>query len=199
MTGLPWIYNFHDAQKNLWKYADKELVFLEGWRYNFLWLELDDAYIWGNLYQEFKLDLWWWKIDLVRVMPVVSTVFIYLITSSTGSTGGLQDIKITCVERQDCEKKTWRWSQFIPQGVFVWQFAIFKIREDDWGKKKRQHLQNLWAGFWDLGRIMPDTSLAIWASRLISVSGPSSSECISCAASTIGHNSDAIWGLNVSD
>ena len=38
-------------------------------------------------------------------MPVVSTVLIYLITSSTGSTGGLQDIKITCVERQDCERK----------------------------------------------------------------------------------------------
>ena len=43
--------------------------------------------------------------DRVRVMPVVSTVFIYLITSSTGSTGGLQDIKITCVERQDRERK----------------------------------------------------------------------------------------------
>ena len=33
-------------------------------------------------------------------------------------------------------KKTWRWSKFIPQGVFVWQFAIFKIRGNDWKKKK---------------------------------------------------------------
>ena len=34
-------------------------------------------------------------------------------------------------------KKTWRWSKFIPQGVFVWQFAIFQIREGDWKKKRR--------------------------------------------------------------
>ena len=39
---------------------------------------------------------------------------------------------------------------------------------------------------------MADTSLAIWASRLISVSGSTSSEGDLCAASTIGHNSDAI-------
>ena len=60
-----------------------------------------------NLYQEFKGCMNKWEIDRVRVMPVASTVFIYLITSSTGSTGGLQDIKITCVcvERQDCERK----------------------------------------------------------------------------------------------
>ena len=63
-----------------------------------------------NLYQEFKRCMNKWEIgliDRVRVMPVASTVFIYLITSSTGSTGGLQDIKITCVcvERQECERK----------------------------------------------------------------------------------------------
>ena len=39
---------------------------------------------------------------------------------------------------------------------------------------------------------MPDTSLAIWASRLISALGSSSPECDSCAASSTGHNSDAI-------
>ena len=53
------------------------------------------------MYDNKKIGL----IDRVRVIPVDSTVFIYLITNSTGSTGGLQDIKITWVERQDCERK----------------------------------------------------------------------------------------------
>ena len=73
-------------------------------------------------------------------MPVVSTVFIYLITSSTGSTGGLQDMKITCVECQDCERNLKDGSKFIPQGVLVWQFAIFKIRGRWLGEKLRRIL-----------------------------------------------------------
>ena len=62
-----------------------------------------------NYVRNLSLDVRRWEIgltDRVRVMPVVSTVFIYLTTSSTGSTGGLQDIKITCVRALGLRKKT---------------------------------------------------------------------------------------------
>jgi len=85
--------------------------------------------------------------------------------------------------------------KFIPQGVFVWQFANhLKHQGKAIERRGRKHIPNLWAGFWDLGRFMADTSLAIWASKLSSVSGSSSSEGDSCATLSSGHNSDAIWG-----
>ena len=61
----------------------------------------DEIYI-RDLKLQWGIEL----IDRVRVMPVVSTVFIYLITSSTGSTGGLQEIKITCVQPSGLRKET---------------------------------------------------------------------------------------------
>jgi hypothetical protein len=41
---------------------------------------------------------------------------------------------MTFVGRQDCAIRE-NASKFVPQGVFVWQFAIFKIRGGDWKKK----------------------------------------------------------------
>jgi hypothetical protein len=94
------------------------LGFLEGWRHKFLKLELDDVYIWENISRNLKLYVKLGLTDRVRVTPVASTVFMYLTTSSTGSTGGLQDIKMTFVGRQDCAIRE-NASKFVPQGVFV--------------------------------------------------------------------------------
>ena len=75
-------------------------------------------------------------------MPVVSTVFTYLITSSTGSTGGLQDIKITCVERQDCERKLEDGRNSYRRVYLFGNLLSFKS-EKAIEKKRDEHLQNL--------------------------------------------------------
>jgi hypothetical protein len=75
-------------------------------------------------------------------MPVASTVFIYLITSSTGSTGGLQDIKITCVERQDCERKLEDDRNSYRRGYLFGNLLTLKSGKT-MGKERDEHLQNL--------------------------------------------------------
>lgn len=67
----------------------------------------------------------------VRVTPVVSTELMYFTTSSTGSTGDLQDINMTVrlhIRYLSIQPMN---QGVVPQGVFVWQFANAE-QHDQW-------------------------------------------------------------------
>ena len=66
--------------------------------------------------------------DLVFVTPDSRTRCIWVITSLTGSTGGLQEMKTTVIDQPPsiCHRTT----SYIPHGVFVTQLAANPISAD---------------------------------------------------------------------